>query len=88
MSTPAPHDPADSRPAYTGRSETREYREAPIPESVAWTVTAHLISGPVLYGGIGLLLDHWFGTSFLVVIGILGGMALSMYLIWVRYGSS
>ncbi|AKU19117.1 hypothetical protein VV02_19500 [Luteipulveratus mongoliensis] len=59
-----------------------------MPEAVAWSVTAYLISGPFLYGGLGLLLDHWLGTQFLVVLGILGGMALSMYLIWFRYGTS
>ena len=33
------------------------------------------------------LLDHWLGTAFLLPVGIVGGMALSLYLIWFRYGT-
>lgn len=88
-STPAP-TPSSKPPPKAGSSpaQQREYSEGPIPESVAWSVTAYLISGPFLYGGIGFALDAWLGTSFLVVVGILGGMALALYLIWVRYGTS
>lgn len=57
-------------------------------DAMAATVLAHLITGPVLYGGIGWLLDRWLGTSFLVIVGVLGGMALSLYVIWLRYGTS
>ena len=31
--------------------------------------------------------DHLLGTSWLVGAGIVGGMALSLYLIWFRYGT-
>lgn len=63
------------------------HRSGPIPESVGWSVTSYLISGPAMFGAIGYLLDQWLGLSFLLVVGILGGMALSLYLIWVRYGT-
>ncbi len=52
-----------------------------------WNAVSYLISGPVLFGGIGWALDRWLGTSWLVAVGILGGMALSLYLIWFRYGT-
>ena len=53
-----------------------------------WTkVGGYLLAGPLLYGGIGWGLDHWLGTAFLLPVGIIGGMALSLYLIWFRYGS-
>ena len=48
---------------------------------------SYIISGPLLYGGIGWLLDRWLGTEFLVVLGIVGGMALSLYVVFVRYGT-
>jgi hypothetical protein len=48
---------------------------------------AYLITGPLIYGGLGALLDHWLGTTWLVGAGIVGGMALSLYLIWFRYGT-
>jgi F0F1-type ATP synthase assembly protein I len=60
----------------------------PLGEAAAWTVLAHLISGPLLYGGLGWLADRWLGTKPLfVLVGILGGMALALYLVWVRYGA-
>jgi len=56
-------------------------------ESLATSVTAYLISGPVVFGGGGWLLDRWLGTGFFVVVGLLAGMAMSLYVIWLRYGS-
>lgn len=50
-------------------------------------VLAYLISGPATFAGMGWLLDRWLGTGFLVLIGMLGGMALSLYVIWLRYGT-
>jgi F0F1-type ATP synthase assembly protein I len=58
-----------------------------LEESHMWNVVSYLISGPVLFGGIGWALDHWLGTSFFVPFGILAGMAVSLYLVWVRYGT-
>lgn len=59
----------------------------PAPEAAAWGVTSYLISGPLMLGGAGWLCDRWLDTGFLLPIGILAGMALSMYVIWVRYGT-
>jgi F0F1-type ATP synthase assembly protein I len=58
-----------------------------LEEAKAWNAMSYVISGPVLFGGIGWGLDRWLGTSWLVAVGILGGMAVSMYLVWVRYGT-
>ncbi|GAA6524616.1 hypothetical protein [Intrasporangium sp. DVR] len=51
------------------------------------SVIAYLITGPAVFGGLGLLLDRWLGTGFFVLLGLLGGMALSLYVIWLRYGT-
>jgi F0F1-type ATP synthase assembly protein I len=60
----------------------------PLGEAEAWTVLAHLISGPLLYGGLGWLVDRWLGTApVFVAIGILSGMTLALYTVWVRYGA-
>jgi hypothetical protein len=56
-------------------------------QSPEWDALGTVISGPVVFGGAGWLLDHWLGTGFLVAVGILGGMALSLYLLWFRYGT-
>lgn len=49
-------------------------------------VTAYLISGPVIYGALGWLADGWLGTKFLLPTGLLAGMAMSLYIVWLRYG--
>ncbi|WP_411283805.1 hypothetical protein [Lapillicoccus sp.] len=58
-----------------------------LQESAMWNTVAYLISGPVIFGGMGWALDHWLHTGFLVVLGLLGGMAMSLYLVWFRYGT-
>jgi ATP synthase protein I len=60
----------------------------PVGEAAAWTVLAYVITGPLLYGGLGWLADRWLGTSpWFVLIGLLGGFALAIYVVWVRYGA-
>ncbi len=54
----------------------------------AWTVIAYLLSGLLLWGGVGLALDRWLGTSFLVLIGLLVGGVGAIYLVYIRYGKS
>lgn len=51
------------------------------------TVTSYLLAGPLLFGGIAFLIGLWLDQRWIVAIGILAGMALSMYVIWVRYGA-
>jgi F0F1-type ATP synthase assembly protein I len=58
-----------------------------LEEAHMWNVVSYLISGPVMFGGIGWALDRWLGTAFLVPVGILAGMAVSLYLVWFRYGT-
>lgn len=56
--------------------------------NIATDVIAYLLAGPLLFGGAGFLLDHVLNITLFVVIGLLVGMALSMYIIWLRYGTS
>jgi F0F1-type ATP synthase assembly protein I len=58
-----------------------------LEESAMWNVVSYLISGPVLFAGIGWALDSWLNVGVFVPVGILAGMALSLYLVWVRYGT-
>lgn len=51
-------------------------------------VISRLLAGPVGIGGLGWTLDRWLNTSFLLPSGILLGMALALYVIWLRYGTS
>ena len=47
---------------------------------------SYLISGVLLWGGLGWLGDHFLHTKFLIPIGIVIGAGLGCYLIIVRFG--
>ena len=81
-------DDEASRPAPPPDSAPNDPPTGPLGEAAAWTVLSYLITGPLLYGGLGWLLDTWLGTGFLAPVGIVGGMALALYLVWVRYGTA
>lgn len=55
-------------------------------DALGATILAYLITGPVVFGLIGWGLEALTGWRVLVVLGILVGMVLSLYVIWVRYG--
>ncbi|MDQ1289905.1 MAG: hypothetical protein QG622_3471 [Actinomycetota bacterium] len=77
----------DPNGAKNGSNDATPDGGGPRADGEAWTVLGYLISGPALYGGLGWLLDRWLGTSPVIgVIGIIGGMLLALYLVWVRYG--
>ncbi len=73
------------RPAPDADEQLRAFNTR--EQDSAWRAVAYLLTGPLVYGGLGALADHWLGTSWLVGAGIVGGMALSLYLIWFRYGT-
>ncbi|WP_425308795.1 hypothetical protein AADG42_08550 [Ammonicoccus fulvus] len=49
-------------------------------------VLSYLLAGPALYGGLGWLGDRYFHTAFLLPVGIVVGMTLSVILVIRRYG--
>jgi F0F1-type ATP synthase assembly protein I len=49
-------------------------------------VLSYLISGVLVYGLLGWLGDHYFGTRFLLPIGIVAGAAFGAYVIIRRFG--
>lgn len=57
-------------------------------DAMGSTVLAYLITGPLLFGGLGWLADRWLGVTLFIAVGIIGGMGLSLYTIWLRYGTS
>lgn len=79
-----------SEPQTTPGQGTPESEHTPgqaAQTSIATDVSAYLIAGPLVFGGIGFLLDRWLELTFFVVVGLLVGMALSLYVIWNRYGT-
>lgn len=51
-------------------------------------VLGYLLAGPLGFGALGFLGDHLLGTWFLLPVGVVAGMVLSMYVIWLRYGKT
>jgi F0F1-type ATP synthase assembly protein I len=45
-----------------------------------------LIAGFAVWGGVGWLLDQWWGTRLMTPIGLIVGMALGVYAVVVRHG--
>ncbi len=50
-----------------------------------WAVFGSLLSGLVLFGAIGWLLDQWWGTRVMAPIGAVIGMALGIYAVVMRH---
>ena len=55
------------------------------PHAVGWNALSYMLSGLLLGVGVGWLLSRWLGTDLMMLVGLLGGISLSMYVIWVRY---
>jgi hypothetical protein len=51
-----------------------------------WAAVSTLIGGFVVWGGVGWLLDRWWGTHFAMPVGVILGMALGVYAVVMRYG--
>lgn len=75
MSTPSPH--GGHEPEIEGMARQTD---------MANVVIGYLLAGPLGFGAVGWLLDLALDTRFLLPVGVLVGMGLSMYTIWLRYG--
>jgi F0F1-type ATP synthase assembly protein I len=51
-----------------------------------WAVLSTMISGLVVFGGLGWLLDHWWNTRLMTPTGLVIGMALGIYAVVMRFG--
>jgi F0F1-type ATP synthase assembly protein I len=52
-----------------------------------YAALSYILAGPLLYGGLGWVADHLIGTVFLMPLGLVGGLALSVFVIYKRYGT-
>lgn len=55
-------------------------------EADAWGALGLVMSGVVVWGGIGGLVGAWLDSQVPVMIGLLVGMTAALYLVWFRYG--
>ncbi len=51
-----------------------------------WAVLSTMISGMVVFGGIGWLLDRWWDSHFWTPAGLVLGMSLGIYAVVMRFG--
>lgn len=68
------------RPPVEAEHKQRSSADSPM------RVLSYLLAGLLFYGGLGFLADHLLGTSWITPIGMIIGFALSVYMIWKRYG--
>lgn len=57
-------------------------------DNAFWTILGYMISGLLIWGGIGWGLDRWLNTEYFLMGGLLLGMGSALYLIWLRFGRS
>ena len=55
------------------------------PPGDAWNALSFLLTGILLFGGIGWGLDTVFDTRWCTPVGLLAGGAAAVYLIYIRY---
>lgn len=56
-------------------------------EDVAWGMVSTLVAGPLVWGGVGMLIDSLVGTTRIFLpLGIVLGFVVSFYIVYVRFG--
>jgi len=88
---PAPRDtPGPEGPGGSGQGGTPRHRRSPLRpqgEDVAWSALGSLLAGPLVWGGVGMLVDRWLGTQrTFAAIGIVVGSLTAFYIVYVRFG--
>jgi ATP synthase protein I len=68
-----------------GRDRAEAWRSA----NQAWGVISTLLSGILVWGGIGYALDRWldFERYLFLPIGMVLGVSVALYVVYRRYGS-
>ncbi len=55
-------------------------------QDAGYRIISYLITGILLYGGLGWVADRWFGTTWVTPVGLILGTGLSLYAIVRRFG--
>ena len=58
----------------------------PSEDNAFWTIFGYMLSGLLIWGGIGWGLDQLLNTGFFLLAGLLLGMGSALYLVWLRFG--
>ena len=54
-------------------------------EGALWSIVGYLLSGLLIWGGIGWGFDQWLNTNYFLLVGLLLGAGASIYLVWLRF---
>ncbi len=54
---------------------------------MGWSITGTMLSGIIVWGGVGWLLDRWLETRIFILVGTILGLTVAIYLIVVKYGA-
>ena len=55
-------------------------------ENALWSIFGYLLSGLLVWGGVGWALDHFLKTSYFLLIGLIVGAGAAITIIWLRFG--
>ncbi|GGK59839.1 hypothetical protein [Ornithinimicrobium pekingense] len=88
---PSPQADEPARAPHTSIPSPHGGSEAHVPGMAKQTdlgnaVIAYLIAGPLTFGALGWLADWALDLRLLLPVGVVVGMVLSLYVIWLRYG--
>ncbi len=96
--TPTPSSGEPYGDSHPGGEPDRDDHQAAAPRAgvggrevstgAVWSVLGTLLSGLLVWGGIGWLVDRWLGTVLALPAGMILGMIASFYLIYKRFGDS
>ncbi len=76
---PGTPDPSESRPMHPSLEPTGEH--------VAHSAIGSLLGGVIVWGGVGLVLDHWLGTGrALTAAGVVVGSLTGFLIVYLRFG--
>lgn len=67
----------------------RDQGEAWKGANQAWDVIGLMLSGILVCGGLGWLLDRWFGFGDVFLpVGMVAGVGLSIWLVYLKHGKT
>ncbi|WP_203885215.1 AtpZ/AtpI family protein [Planotetraspora kaengkrachanensis] len=64
----------------TPESDGRDFADA------AWSIPSYVLSGILVWGGLGWLLSRWTDVHAFIPIGVILGAVLGVYLVYLKYG--
>jgi F0F1-type ATP synthase assembly protein I len=88
MTTTGKKDEPGQQQGQLGYARRRPPEQGQPHERDGYRILSYMLGGMILYGGIGWLIGHWTGLSFLFPVGMLLGLALSVCLIIFRVTKS